>query len=289
MEMLWPALGICAIVCLVFYMLAAHWRRVLQQQGWMVRKLAARVRDLEEMSDPQFRRRLDESAPMPLEQVLTFSFRLGERFWRGTLGLSDKDWEFVRRFGSFVGSVKLERWRSHTVATILEAVPGGQGAQWQKRSLEFYPGDGAEHGVVLWELRLGLPGGAAERPAGIELVLRSDAIELRTNLRDESEVEASGGEPKAPANEEEIAFFTVPLDTAQLAEFRSKPPLGESYETKEHSSANGHAVGIDSWRAFYAGSDERVGFEWQLSVRDLTRRAEWERWKILDPIEMGRG
>jgi hypothetical protein len=70
------------------------------------------------MNDPELRRRLSDAAPVPLEQVLTLSFRLGDRFWRDTLRASDDDQKFVREYGSFVGAVKLERWRSHTVATI---------------------------------------------------------------------------------------------------------------------------------------------------------------------------
>jgi len=291
MDILWPALGICAIVCVVFYVLAAHWRRVLHQQSWMVRRLAERVRDLEEISDPQFRQRLDESSPMPLEQVLTFSFRLSERFWRGTLGLSDGDWEFVRTSGTFVGSVKLERWRSHTVATIVEALPSSHAAEWQKRSLDFYPGDGGDKALVLWELRLGLPGGAGERPSSLELVLGREAIELRAHLHDPAACEANGSGSRG---EDAVTFFSVSLDTAQLAAFRSHDPAeegdgdGSGSGKNGNSGRNGWSMAADSWRAFYAANNEGAGFEWQLCVRDLTRKADWERWKILDPVELGR-
>jgi hypothetical protein len=285
MDILWPALGICVIVCFVFYVLAQHWRRVLREQSWMVRRLATRVRELEELTDPQFRQRLNESSPMPLEQVITFSFRLSDRFWRGTLGLTDTEWEFVRTSGSFVGSVKLERWRSHTVATIVEALPSSHAAEWQKRSLDFYPGDGGDKALVLWELRLGLPGGAGERPSSLELVLGRETIELLGRLRGPASREANGNGARG---ESEAKLFSVSLDTAQLAEFRRRDPVEEGDEKNSNPGRNGWRVAADSWRALYAATNEQAGFEWQLCVRDLTRKANWERWKILDPVELGR-
>ena len=60
MDILWPALAIAAIVAFVFYVLAQHWQRVLRQQAWTIRRLFERVRNLEEMADPEFRRRLSE-------------------------------------------------------------------------------------------------------------------------------------------------------------------------------------------------------------------------------------
>ena len=123
MEILWPALGIAVIVGFVFYVLAQHWQRVLRQQNWTVRRLFERVQSLEEMADPEWRRRLSDAAPVPVEQVFTLGFRLGDRFWRDALRSSEDDRKFIREYGSFVGAVKLERWRSHTVATITEVLP----------------------------------------------------------------------------------------------------------------------------------------------------------------------
>jgi hypothetical protein len=283
MEILWPALGICAVVCLVLYVLAGHWQRVLRQQSWMIRKLAERVKSLEEVSDPQFRQRLGESSPMPLEQVFTFSFRLSEQFWRGTLALTDEDWEFIRRFGSFVGSLKLERWRSHTAATITELLPASATEPWQRRSLDYYPGDGKEDEAhSLWELPLCLPNRPAERPSFLELRLDGNAIELCVDLRGSERLNPTNGAPSDAG----ITVFRVPLDTAQLAEFRSQEPREASDDVNPNLSSNGNATGAASWRAFYAATDERAGFEWQLWVRDLTKKAEWDRWKILEPDEV---
>lgn len=285
MDMLWTALGICTIVCVVFYVLAAHWQRVLRQQSWTIRGLAGRLRDLEEVSDPQFRRRLDESSPMPLEQVLSFSFRLSERFWRKTLALTDQDWGFVRKFGSFVGSVKLERWRSHTVATVAEALPSGEAAPWQKRSVEFYSEDGRDSEVTLWELRLGLPGESGERPSSLELVLGGDAIELRANL---CEKVAHGASENGTRGEKRIAFFSAPLNPRDLAKFRSDELIEEGGGANGDAGPNGWGMAGNPWRAFYSATDDEVGFEWHLCVRDLTRKADWERWRVIDPIELGR-
>ncbi len=108
MEIIWPTLGICVLVCFVFFVLVQHWQRVLRHQTWTIRRLNERVRLLEEVDDPEFRRKLGESAPSPLEQVFTFSFRLSDQFWRDTLHASEEDSSFIRAFGSFLGSVKIE-------------------------------------------------------------------------------------------------------------------------------------------------------------------------------------
>jgi hypothetical protein len=175
--------------------------------------------------------------------------------------------------------VKLECWRSHTVATITEALPAGATAQWQTRSLDFYAADGKEDDAIsLWELPLRLPHGSDERPPSLELLLRRNAIELC------ADPQGAEGLNQAGAAVGEVTFFRVPLDSAQLAEFRSREPRETPHEAHPRSSANG-AASAASWRAFYASTDERVGFAWQLSVRDLTRKAEWDRWKILEPAE----
>jgi hypothetical protein len=178
MDLLWPALGISVIVGFVFFVLAGHWGKVLRQQAGTISHLSHRLQMIEEVDDPRFRERLSESAPAPLEQVITFSLRFNDRFWRETLGLSESDLEFVRGFGSFVGSVKLERWRSHTLATIAEILPNRKTAAWQTRSLYYYPA-AAEHGeaLTLWDLPLGRPR-PGEHPASLELALEGDTLQL---------------------------------------------------------------------------------------------------------------
>src|SRR5271154_3410760 len=224
MEILWPALGIAVIVVFVFYVLAQHWQRLLRQQNWTIRRLFERVQSLEEMADPEWRRKLSEAAPVPLEQVFTLSFRFDDRFWRDSLRLSDGDWRFVREYGSFVGAVKLERWRSHTVATITEVLPDRKATGWQTRTLDFYS-DPFKSGdaLSLWELALSRPGLPAERPPSLELLLRANSLELRGHLRAPAHGPAGNG--NAAASEDgEVIFFRVPLDTAMLAEFRSHDP-----------------------------------------------------------------
>jgi len=280
MEILWPALGIAVIVVFVFFVLAQYWQRLLRQQTWTIRRLFERVQSLEELSDPEWRRKIGEAAPVPLEQVFTFTFRLGDRFWRDAIRLSEDDQKFVREYGSFVGSIKLERWRSHAVATITEVLPDRKATGWQTRALDFYS-DPFKSGdtVLLWELALARPGVSAERPPSLELVLRANSLELRGRCLSAA---ASNNGNGAAGGDGNAIFFCVPLDTARLAEFRSHDPAHSANNGNGNAAPGEPGVNGDSWQAFYSHQHEDAGFEWQLRLRDLTRKSEWERWKILE-------
>lgn len=274
MELLWTALGISVIVVFVFYVLARHWQRILRQQAWTIRRLTERLRELEEVADPEFLRRLNEAAPSPLEQIFTFSFRLSDAFWRETLRVQEDDLKFVRALGSFPASVKIERWRGHTVATITEVLPESKSAGWQTRSLDLYPESAsAREPVTLWETPLARPARASERPPSLELRLCANALELRGHLGPSPAVKGHATKPEP----NEIVFFHVPLDAAQLAEFRSADPLRAAGESGDAAGTNGA-----SWQGFYTHEDERAGLEWQLCIRDLCKKSEWDRWKILE-------
>jgi hypothetical protein len=275
MEILWPTLGICVLVGFVFFVLAQHWQRLLRQQNWTIRRLTERVRTLEAIDDPEFRRRLGESSPSPLEQVSTFSLRLSDRFWRETLKTTAEDLSFIRAFGSFLGSVKIERWRGHTVATISEVLPARQSAAWQTRSLDCYFDKSSGYdSLTLWEVPLARVQNSSERPPSLELVLKERSIDLCAHLLPPA---PNNGSAKAPGLDE-IVLFRVPLDSAELVEFRSHDPL-QSSDNGKHPDPY---LDRNFWRAFYSHGDEAAGFEWQLWVRDLTKKAEWERWKILE-------
>ncbi len=282
MEILWPALGIAVIVIFVFYVLAQYWQRLLRQQSWTIRRLFERVQSLEEMADPEWRRKLSQAAPVPLEQVFTFSFRLGDRFWRDALRLSDENQKFIRENGSFIGAVKLERWRSHTEATITEVLPDRKATGWQTRSLDFYS-DPFKSGdaISLWELALSRPGLSAARPPSLELLLRANSLELRGRLLFEAQNPSANGHGSAAENGD-VQFFRIALDTARLAEFRSHDPA----EAADNGSSNGaggeSSLNGNSWQAFYSHQNDALGIEWQLRLCDLTRKSEWERWKILE-------
>lgn len=277
MDILWPALGISVIVGFVFYVLAGHWGRLVRQQAGTIRHLADRVQMIEEIDNPRFRERLGESAPAPLEQVFTFSFRFSDRFWRETLQLSESDWDYVRRFGNFVASVKLERWRSHTAVTITEVLPDRKTAAWQTRSLYDYPADtGRGESLTLWELPVAHPTFGRRQPS-IELILRANAIELAGISGVSREANAENGDANVREMGEQIVFFRAPLDLSRLAEYCSDDPTDGS---NGNGSLNGHGAG--SWRSFYAWEDEAVGLEWQLRVVDLNRKTDWERWRILE-------
>ncbi|HEX4076490.1 MAG TPA: hypothetical protein VHX49_13905 [Candidatus Acidoferrales bacterium] len=300
MDILWPAIGIGIIVGFIFFVLAQHWRKALAQQAWTVRRLTERVRDLEEMADPEFRRRLGEAAPMPLEQVFTLTFRLNDRFWHDVMEMSEENMRFIREFGSFVGSVKLDRWRSHMVATVAEVQPDRKETGWQMRSLDFYP-DPAKpgRGLTLWELDLRRSNFSTQRPPSLELVLRENSIDLLGHLV-ASEIDGKGnngnngtngsngsndaGAEGHDSDYEEVVFLRVPLDTNQLAEFRSHDPSNEAGNGAE--SATDQATAGASWHAFYSGGSESLGIEWQLRLRDLSRKSQWDRWKILEPMSI---
>jgi hypothetical protein len=283
MEILWPALGIAVIVVFVFYVLAQHWQRLLRQQNWSIRRLFERVQSLEEMNDPEWRRRLSDAAPVPLEQVFTLSFRLGERFWREALRASEDDQKFIREYGTFVGAVKLERWRSHAVATISEVLPDRKATGWQTRCLDYYP-DSAKSGeaLSLWELALARPGLSAERPPSLELLLRANSLELRGHRLNAIPENSDNGYGPA-VDDGDVTFFRLPLDTAGLAEFRSHDPADAGGNGGGNAGAAENGVNGSSWQAFYSHHDAEMGIEWQLRLRDLTRKSEWERWKILEP------
>jgi hypothetical protein len=276
MEILWPALGISIIVVFVLFVLAQHWQRTLRHHSWTIRRLIERMRDLEEVGDPEFRRRLSQIAPSPLEQVFIFSLRLDDHFWRETLHASPDDLNFVRSFGTFLGSVKIERWRGRTVATIMEVLPESRLAGWQTRSLDLYSADAEGAGAVtLWEVPLARPRGAMEIPPSLELLLRQNSLELcrRSSYAADSR---HGMQP----GDGDTFFFRVPLDAALLSEFRSHDPLSTAIE----APVNGN-----SWQAFYSCEDQNLGYEWQLSLRDLEKKAEWEQWKILEAAPLRTG
>ena len=277
MDILWTAMGIAVIVIFVFFVLAQHWQRLLRQQNWTIRKLFERVQSLEEMADPAWRRKLTDASPVPLEQVFNFSFRLDDQFWRNAVSLTEDDRRYIRDYGSFVGAVKLERWRSHTVATVSEVLPDRKTTGWQTRTLDFYP-DASKAGdsLSLWELALSRPSLSAERPPSLELLLRPNSIELHGHL--DAGVQASAaGATGVRESDEDFIFLRVPLDAAALAEFRSHDPADTGNGNGSQAYANG-----DSWQAYYSFNNEELGIEWQLRLRDLTRKSEWERWKILE-------
>jgi hypothetical protein len=282
MELLWPALVFSVVAVFVFFVLAQRWGRILRHNKWTIRRLTERVHALEQIADPAWRRKLTEASPVPLERVYHFSFHFDDQFWRKTIRLSDADRQFIQQLGTVVGSVKLERWRSHTVATVTEVLPDRKSTGWQSRTLDFYSGsNGSGETLSLWELALTCPDASAVRPPTLELLLRSSAIELRGHLLDlENPLRVSARGRGDLAGDGEVLFFRVPLDPAELAEFRSHDPAeaaGSSGKAARASTFDG-----SSWQAFYSFRDEEAGIAWQLRLRDLTQKSEWEQWKILD-------
>jgi hypothetical protein len=285
MEILWPALGITIIVVFVFFVLAQHWHRLLRQQSRAIRQLSQRVQNLEDMADPELRRRLGDAAPVPLEQVFTFSMRLGERFWRETARATEEDREYIHEYGSFLASLKLERWRSHTVATVSEILPARKSAELQTRTLDYYPNaSGADDALLLWELALARPAATGLRPPSLELLLRGESLELRAALVWDSTEATGNGHSAAPHDRQTGLLLHLPLDAAQLEEFRGNDPERVADEEHGGNGKNGarpqRLNSASYWHAFYSGSDEAHGIEWEIRLRDLSKKAEWERWHI---------
>jgi hypothetical protein len=178
--------------------------------------------------------------------------------------------------------VKLERWRSHTVATITEVLPDRKATGWQTRTLDFYsdPFKGGD-AISLWELALSPPGLSAERPPSLELLLRANSLELRGRLLSAAQGPSGKGHGAAAENGD-VQFFRVALDTARLAEFRSHDPADTANNGNGNTAFGETSGNGNSWQAFYSHQNDDLGIEWQLRLCDLTRKFEWERWKILE-------
>jgi hypothetical protein len=279
MDIVWTGLGICILVGFVFYVLALYWQRLLTKHSYAIRDLAMRVQALEEMEDPNFRKKIGDSAPSPLEQVITFGFRLGERFWEGALQAQAEEVAYVKAYGKFLGSVKIERWRSHSVVTVYEVLPQSKSAEWESRSIDVYSsGGGSAEPVTLWELPLAASAEYAPEPApGLELRLVDNALELRAAHGRFDSAKGNG----AVARLDEFVFFRIPLDAAQLGEYRKQET--EDARGPEETQPSGQLA--DSWMSYFANHDERCGIDWQLCIRDLTRKEEWERWRVWEPWE----
>jgi hypothetical protein len=287
MDIVWVALGVCVIVGFVFVVLARHWQRLLAHQAWSIRRLTDRLHSLEEVADPNFRRKLDESAPSPLEQFFTFGLGLSDRFWRNTVETTDAQRAFIREEGNFLGSVKIERWRSHTVLTVTEVLPQNKSANWQTRTFDVFPENLSDDApVTLWQMPLAEAkvGAASGRVPTIELRWQDGALALCA-LQDRRPADTDDVITLVP---EERILLSVPLDPELLEPFRQadRAALDELPEEFEKLHSNGATSNGHQFVAFYGSDDAETGIEWHLCLRDLARHSEWDRWRIVEAIEM---
>lgn len=287
MDILWVALGVCVIVGFVFVILARHWQRLLAHQAWSIRRLTDRLHSLEEVADPNFRRKLDESAPSPLEQFFTFGLGLSDRFWRNTVETTDAQRAFIREEGNFLGSVKIERWRSHTVLTVTEVLPQNKAANWQTRTFDIFPENLSDDApVTLWQMPLAeaKAGAASGRVPTIELRWQDGALALCA-LEDRRGADSGDVITLVP---EERILLSVPLDPELLEPFRQpdRGALDELPEEFEKLRSNGTNSNGHQFVAFYGSDDAETGIEWHLCLRDLARHSEWDRWRVVEAIEM---
>lgn len=273
------AFGVCVLV-FIFLVMAQHWQSALKRHSGAIRKLATRLQALEAIEDPEFRRKLGDSAPAPLEQVFTFSLGLGEKFLKEELQASPQEIAYSRANGRLLGAVKIERWRSHSVATVHEILPQSKSAEWASRSIDVYSAsdeDGAEP-VTLWELPLASNAEyAPEAAPSLELRLVENTLELRA-LFGRFGAEHENGDGSRTQNS---VFFVLPLDATQLAAYRqpdAQVPSDAPAYAHAHPGVPARAHG--SWVSVFSYEDEARGVEWQLCIRDLRRKEEWNRWRI---------
>lgn len=134
--------------------------------------------------------------------------------------------------------------------------------------------------MTLWELRLAAANGTAERLPSLELLLGAHALELR-GQRIASQNGAMEKTRSFGKEDRGELIFRVPLERSQLAEFRSHDPVDSTNGSSVYEESTTRLDG-SSWRAYYAHVDEAAGVEWQLRLRDLSKKAQWERWKIME-------
>lgn len=269
MDILWAAMAICAIVSVVFYVLAISWQRMLRDHAGAIRGLARRLDALETMEDPFLRRRITELIPSPLEQACIFSFQLSDRFWRETAGLSEAHIRHIREHGTFVGSIKIEVWRSHVSVALRELPPRTRSAGWQTRTIDIYSTDSGT-ATVLWELDLEPTVHPERKPAAMELRYENNAILLAmSHAAKQGWAEASRGE----AAQGEI-IFRIPLEAEQLVDFYvAKTGIEAGIETTMKEDASVASFGYQ---------DELQGVGWQLRLHSFNGHVSSERWTTLE-------
>jgi hypothetical protein len=286
MDVLWAAVAICAMVSLVFYVLAASWQRMLRSHSRAIRDLLQRIETLESMEDPFVRRKIGELAPSPLEQVHILSFRLSERFWQNTLGATEQQMRHVHEHGIFVGSVKMEMWRSHVAVTLTELLPQSKSAGWQARTVDIYASDSSAP-TVLWELCLSPSANSpAVAPPSVQLryenhtVILAARTKIKRNWPQASNIESA----------DERIVFRIPLDAEHLAQFRAPDPEMDDGETGEAAAAPFEAGSLraDASITSFSHQDEQQGVDWHLHIRELNGRTSSENWTIMEPPQVRR-
>ncbi|MFZ0638302.1 MAG: hypothetical protein WA020_15840 [Candidatus Acidiferrales bacterium] len=287
MDILWTAIAICAMVSVAFYVLALSWQRMLRSHSRAIRELFDRLESLEAMDDPLMRRKIGELMPSPLEQVYILSFRLGERFWRDTLGANEQQVRHIHEHGTFIGSVKIEVWRSHAAITLRELLPQSKSAGWQTRTVDLYATDSAAP-AVLWQLCLEPAANSrGTEPPLVELRYENGTIVLATRSgANRARPEGSHGE-----SVDERIVFCIPLDAEQLAQFRVPEAKRETGGVESEPAAGPSEAGgqcADRWFASFSHQEERQGVDWQLRVRDLNSQTASGHWTIMEPPQVRR-
>jgi hypothetical protein len=237
--------------------------------------LERRVRALEEMSGGprDFRHRIRDLAPMPLQRVYEFSFWTTDQFWRDTLKATREEIEYANENGTRLHSVRIEEWRSHSIAKVVETPLKGPVSYdstrriylHPTRSIDLYPtADWHWEGVTLWEQPLG----PAEREhmgwfPRLELRLQGGRLQL-------SAIEGRfGRSPRLNTREprDENVFFDVPLEGSKLRAFKS-PDREANFQCADP----GYQATLEL--ADYAHEDPLRGLGWALRIHDFQKWQE---------------
>jgi hypothetical protein len=175
------------------------------------------------------------------------------------------------------------------VLTVTELLPQSKSASWQTRSFDIFPESSNEaQPLTLWEMPL-------EEAKASAATGRVPTIQLRWR---EGELELCALQNRRGSNEDDVItlvpeeriLLSVPLDPARLAPFHKthESAADEDAGDFEKTPGNGHEANGHRFMAFYGSEDDETGIEWHLWLRDLVRRSEWDRWKIVEAQQMSK-
>jgi hypothetical protein len=282
MDILWMAVSAGIFIVFGLLIIAWHWHERFIRGAIALNALRDRLAALEEIADPERLRRLEKNASSPLERVYTISIQFGNRFWKDTLQLPSEAMAFVRMSGTFLGSIKIECWRTHSIATMSEVLPSSKSASWQTRSVDIYAGDSRieRGGVSLWTLAMHAPQLAAPaRFSELELRLERNAVALYAKAAPSSAgFSAEGGE----SNAEEL-LTAIPLSPVGLAKYRAtdeEPELETGFEAVP--PGNGSHGEANSRTTVFEHRNEEQGIDWRLSLREFVLSDDPRRAKVLE-------
>ena len=282
MDILWIVVGGGIFVVFGLLVIAQHWHEQFVRGAIALNALKDRLTVLEEIADPERLRRLGKSASSPLERVYTISILFDNRFWRDTLQLSSEAMAFVRMSGTFLGSIKIECWRTHSIATMSEVLPSSKSAPWQTRSVDIYAGDSRieQGGLSLWTLALHASQPTAPaRFSELDLRLERNALGLYAKAAPS----AAGFLGQGGESTTDELLIVIPLSPVGLAKYEAtdeEPDLETGFEAVP--PGNGSHGEANSRTTVFENRNEEQGIDWRLSLREFVLTDGPRRPKVLE-------